>query len=114
MVGAFIDDTLAGYSVADRHTGNLTQIAVRREYRRRGVGSLLLRETIKGMATDFYQGVERKLDRLPPACISGKPQYSAVGQTVGNEAENLTVPQCNGNRTRGCLTWLGNLSLFGE
>ena len=55
MVGAFIDDTLAGYSVAERHTGNLKQIAVRREYRRRGVGSLLLRETIKGMATDFIK-----------------------------------------------------------
>ncbi|MDE6684375.1 MAG: GNAT family N-acetyltransferase [Duncaniella sp.] len=55
MVSAFIDDTLAGYSVADCHTGNLKQIAVRREYRRRGVGSLLLRETIKGMATDFIK-----------------------------------------------------------
>ena len=55
MVGAFINDTLAGYSVAERYTGNLTQIAVRREYRRRGVGSLLLRETIKGMATDFIK-----------------------------------------------------------
>ena len=55
MVGEFIDDTFAGYSVADCHTGNLTQIAVRREYRHRGVGSLLLRETIKGMATDFIK-----------------------------------------------------------
>ena len=55
MVSAFIDDTLAGYSVAERYTGNLTQIDVRREYRHRGVGSLLLRETIKGMATDFIK-----------------------------------------------------------
>ena len=65
MVSAFIDDTLAGYSVADCHTGNLTQIAVRREYRRRGVGSLLLRETIKGMATDFINVLNIRLTDRP-------------------------------------------------
>ena len=55
MLGAFIENTLAGYSVFDPVTGDLSQIAVKHEYRSRGIGSRLLCEVIKSLRTDFIK-----------------------------------------------------------
>lgn len=43
-LGAFISDELVGYCVFDPVTGDLSQIAVKREYRRKKIASCLLRE----------------------------------------------------------------------
>lgn len=45
-LGAFSENRLAGYSIFDPVSGDVAQIAVDKQYRRRGIGSLLLREMI--------------------------------------------------------------------
>ncbi|MCX2745315.1 GNAT family N-acetyltransferase [Mangrovivirga sp. M17] len=47
ITGAFIEQTLIGYSVSDPHSGDLMQIAVDKNHRRQGVGSSLLNEFLK-------------------------------------------------------------------
>lgn len=42
MLGAFVNGTCVGYGVVFRPAGTLMQLAVAREYRRRGIGSRLL------------------------------------------------------------------------
>lgn len=55
MLGAFIGDIAAGHCVFDSATGDLTQIAVLPEFRRRGIASQLLHEAIRNMRTDFVK-----------------------------------------------------------
>jgi len=43
-LGAFIENKLAGYCVFEPVSGDITQIAVDKQYRREGIASLLLRE----------------------------------------------------------------------
>lgn len=42
--GAFVDEKLVGYSVFEPVSGDITQIAVNKNYRRQGIASLLLQE----------------------------------------------------------------------
>jgi ribosomal protein S18 acetylase RimI-like enzyme len=46
-LGAFIDKKLAGYCVFEPASGDITQIAVDKPFRRKGIASLLLREIQK-------------------------------------------------------------------
>ena len=46
-LGVFVEEQLAGYCVFEPVSGDLTQIAVDRQHRRKGIASLLLREIIK-------------------------------------------------------------------
>lgn len=55
MLGAFIKNTLAGYSVFDPTTGDLTQIAVKREFRRQGIATQLLHNTITRLKADYIK-----------------------------------------------------------
>lgn len=54
-LGAFLDGELAGYCVFDPSTGDLTQIAVSPEHRRKGIASRLLHEAIPRFSTDFIK-----------------------------------------------------------
>ena len=54
-ISAFHSDRLVGYCVSDSATGDLTQLAVNREYRRGGIATRLLRETMARMSTDFIK-----------------------------------------------------------
>lgn len=54
-LGAFLNGKMAGYCVFDIGTGDLTQIAVLSEYRRKGIASRLLQEAITSMKTDFIK-----------------------------------------------------------
>lgn len=54
-LGAFVGDTMTGYCVFDRHSGDITSIAVMPAYRRRGIASRLLQEAVKMMKTDFIK-----------------------------------------------------------
>jgi ribosomal protein S18 acetylase RimI-like enzyme len=45
--GAFVDKKLVGYCVFEPNSGDVTQIAVDKSYRRKGIGTVLLYETIK-------------------------------------------------------------------
>ncbi|MDE6134881.1 MAG: GNAT family N-acetyltransferase [Muribaculaceae bacterium] len=50
-VGAFLSGKLVGYCVSDSATGDITQIAVKKDCRRRGIATLLLRHAISRMET---------------------------------------------------------------
>lgn len=54
-LGAFLDGKMIGHCVFDMHTGDLSQIAVQNEYRRRGIGSRLLLEAAGKMKIDFIK-----------------------------------------------------------
>lgn len=64
-IGAYDSRQLIGYCVFDRKTGDLTQIAVKPEYRRKGIASLLLGEAVRQMDTDFV-----KVINVPSATTS--------------------------------------------
>lgn len=53
--GAFLDGNMIGYCVFDVLSGDLSQIAVQNEYRRKGIGSRLLQEATQRMETDFIK-----------------------------------------------------------
>ncbi|MBD5280363.1 MAG: GNAT family N-acetyltransferase [Bacteroides sp.] len=63
-IGAFDLDELVGFCVFDRKSGDLTQIAVRKENRKQGVASRLLSEVIKQMSTDFVKVINVPSDNL--------------------------------------------------
>lgn len=54
-LGAFHRDRLVGYCVADRLTGDLTQLAVDPQYRRKGIATRLLQAAVPMMRTDFIK-----------------------------------------------------------
>lgn len=54
-LGAFLDGKMAGHCVFDAHTGDLARIAVRKEFRRKGIASRLLGEAIVQMKTDYVK-----------------------------------------------------------
>ncbi len=54
-IGAFHFDRLVGYCVIDCITGDLTRIAVDRDFRRKGIASHLLRNAMSMMKTDFIK-----------------------------------------------------------
>ena len=45
--GAFVEKKLVGYCVFEPNSGDITQIAVDKSYRRKGIGTILLNETSK-------------------------------------------------------------------
>lgn len=45
--GAFVEKKLVGYCVFEPNSGDVTQIAVDKSYRRKGIGTILLNETSK-------------------------------------------------------------------
>lgn len=46
MFGAFLGNQIVGYAILEPNSGDLTQLAVEPEVRRRGVGTLLLNEVV--------------------------------------------------------------------
>ncbi|MDE6153562.1 MAG: GNAT family N-acetyltransferase [Muribaculaceae bacterium] len=73
FLGAIIDGLPAGYCVLDPDTGDLTQIAVKREHRRRGIASQLLSEATSLMKTDFIKVLNISSDNLSlPAFLKSR------------------------------------------
>jgi len=54
-LGAFLNGKMVGHCVFDKHTGDLTQIAVQSVHRRKGIASRLLHEAMERMKTDFIK-----------------------------------------------------------
>lgn len=70
FLGATIGEMLVGYCVFDPATGDLSQIAVRDEYRRRGIASILLQEAIRCIKTDFVKVLNISADnQVMPAFL---------------------------------------------
>ena len=61
-LGAFLGGEMVGYCVFDIQTGDLTQIAVPSEYRRKGIASRLLQEVTMRLKTDFIKVLNISLD----------------------------------------------------
>lgn len=57
IIGVFEEDVLRGYCVFEPASGDITQLAVDKNHRRRGVASLLLREMIKHNRYDSIKAV---------------------------------------------------------
>ncbi len=53
--GAFIDNKLVGYCVFEPVSGDITQLAVDKPYRRKGIASLLLHEILKLNKSNFIK-----------------------------------------------------------
>jgi Acetyltransferase (GNAT) family. len=51
-LGIFEGDTIVGYCVFEPGSGDITQIAVDREYRRRGIGTLLFQKILESLTSD--------------------------------------------------------------
>ena len=72
-IGAFDLYELVGFCVFDRKSGDLTQIAVKEEYRRQGIASRLLCEVIRQMCTHFVKVINVPSDNLSlPAFLKSK------------------------------------------
>lgn len=71
--GAFLGGAMAGLCVCDVHTGDLTQIAVQREYRRKGIASRLLQAAVGHMKTKFVKILNiSSCDRTMSAFLKSK------------------------------------------
>lgn len=66
-LGAVLDGKMVGYCIFDEHTGDLSQIAVLNEYRRKGIGSRLLQEASRQMKTNFIKvlNVDSETSAMP-------------------------------------------------
>lgn len=72
-LGAFLGGKRVGHCVFDVHTGDVTQIAVLNEYRRKGIGSRLLQEAMACMKTDFVKVLNISSDNSTmPAFLKSK------------------------------------------
>ena len=47
VFGAYLNASLTGYCIFEPNSGDITQLAVDKQHRREGVGSLLLKEALK-------------------------------------------------------------------
>lgn len=71
--GAFLGGAMVAHCVCDVRTGDLAQIAVQREYRRKGIASRLLQEALEHMKTDFVKILNiSSCDRTMPAFLKSK------------------------------------------
>jgi ribosomal protein S18 acetylase RimI-like enzyme len=62
IVGAYKDMELVGYCIIEPNSGDITQIAVDKEYRRRGIASVLLKEALKLNQYSSIKVVNTELD----------------------------------------------------
>jgi ribosomal protein S18 acetylase RimI-like enzyme len=62
--GAFHHHKALGYFVLEPNSGDITQIAVDKQYRRKGVGSLLFKEAVKSNKNDSIKIVNTDVDCL--------------------------------------------------
>lgn len=64
-LGAFNADDLLGYCVVDKFTGDIAQIAVRKDHRRKGIASRLLHEATRCICTDSIKLLNIESDYQP-------------------------------------------------
>lgn len=86
-LGAFIDGEPAGYCVFDKISGDLTQIAVKNEYRRKGIASGLLREALGRMHTDFIKVLNVSPDNLTLSAF-----LTAMGVSPASKQFEMILP----------------------
>ncbi|MCD4723143.1 MAG: GNAT family N-acetyltransferase [Desulfobacula sp.] len=75
IIGAYKGSELVGYCIIETNSGDITQIAVDKEYRRRGIASVLLKESLKFNQYNSIKVVNTELDC---GSITGFLQSNAI------------------------------------
>ncbi|MBN2614205.1 MAG: GNAT family N-acetyltransferase [Bacteroidales bacterium] len=65
VLGAFKGKKLVGYSILEPNSGDVTQIAVDKSHRRKGIGTLLLHETLKFNRHDSVKVINTEISCEP-------------------------------------------------
>lgn len=87
ILGAFVGAEFAGYGIMEPSTGDLTQLAVHPDFRRRGVGSLLLSELLRKNNHPAVKAINTDV-----ACIANTEFLIASGLPLkGKQFEMIRV-----------------------
>lgn len=62
IVGAFINQQFTGYCIFEPHSGDITQIAVNKEYRRKGIASALLNKALLSITHDSVKVINTDIE----------------------------------------------------
>jgi ribosomal protein S18 acetylase RimI-like enzyme len=65
ITGVWYGNVLAGYGIVEKHSGDIPQIAIRKEYRRKGIATLLLKYLVSQIATDQVSIINTPADYQP-------------------------------------------------
>jgi ribosomal protein S18 acetylase RimI-like enzyme len=84
-IGAFNDTKLVGYGISELNSGDITQLAVHIEYRRKGVGTILLKQLI-----DIILGESIKIINTEKDCTSIKSFLKSINiKPAGSQFEMI-------------------------
>ncbi len=65
LFGAYIDNKLVGYAVIEKDSGDLPQLCVAEEYRRKGIGTLLFEYLIENTESENIRIINAPVDSIP-------------------------------------------------
>jgi ribosomal protein S18 acetylase RimI-like enzyme len=80
ILGAYSDDKLVGYCIFEPGSGDITQIAVEKRYRRKGIASLLLLEAIQANQYDSVKAINYLTDQTDFSHLMDSFEISKKGQ----------------------------------
>ena len=80
ILGAYGDDKLVGYCIFEPGSGDITQIAVEKEHRRKGIASLLLLEAIQSNKYDSVKAINYLTDQTDFSHLMDSFGISKKGQ----------------------------------
>lgn len=80
IIGAFVKDELKGYCVFEPKSGDITQIAVNKYYRRMGIGTALLKEMIKVNLCETIKVVNIEISCKSMSCFLESMGVSEKGK----------------------------------
>ncbi len=84
-IGVFNDNKLVGYGITELNSGDITQLAVHKEYRRKGVGTILLKQLI-----DIIPGESIKIINTEKDCTSIKSFLKSINfKPAGSQFEMI-------------------------
>lgn len=87
ILGAFVENELAGYGITDPSTGDITQIAVDKAHRRKGIGTRILLELLKKNSRD-----QLKIINTETGCESMDGFLGSLGiELSGQQFEMIKV-----------------------
>lgn len=62
IIGAFINQQLTGYCIFEPQSGDITQIAVKKEYRRNGIATALLNQALSSITHDSVKVINTDIE----------------------------------------------------
>jgi len=81
IVGIWENDTLAGYGIVEKHSGDIPQLAIARQYRRKGLATALVRYLVSQIESNRVSIINTPADYQPFNHFSGSINlYPGAGQ----------------------------------